>query len=200
MTTETTDLTAERLAGEVTSLRQLMVDTQEALDWLETRLPLLPDVPISLVNTGLSIRCDNAEQYAQAVRVLMIGAPVGGVGKHLYGEFAEATRTFGAAQIEVWVNRAAVCELKTVGERTVVTAPLACVHCDTGIVLVGETWTHVTPEGDRWPRCGTSIDDDGNEVGGQRATPPALDQLRTETVPVTEWDCAPVLGSKEVAA
>lgn len=187
--TTTIDPATERLAEEVISLRQLMVDTEEALDWLDARLPLLPDVSIHLVSTGLSIRCDNAEQYAQAVRVLMIGAPVGGVGKHYFGEFAEATRTFGTAQIEVWVNRAAVCELKTVGERTVVTAPLACVHCDKGIVLVGETWTHVDAEGDRYVTC-------RDETSGQ-ATPPALDRLHTETVPVTEWDCAPLLAEPQ---
>jgi hypothetical protein len=107
------------------------------------------------------------------------------------------TRQFGSISLYVYAAREEVCEATVVGTEKIVEAAVRCVHCNQPIVQTsGDFWRHMTADEQVYTRCGTTLDEDGNEVGGQPATPPSFAGQVVER-PVIEWKCRPVLGTSD---
>lgn len=174
-------------AAFVAGLREI-ADLYEAIP--ELQLPYQPD---------LSVIAIDPDGFATQSRVLG-----GQRTKTATDQIMRVGRTFGPIVLEVVACRDVVCERRVVDTVTKVVTAVACVHCGHPIKAWGapDRWWHVDLEtGEHaYLNCGTHIDDDGNEVGGQPATPPDFTAVSTTTTEVVEWDCKPVLTAAEADA
>jgi hypothetical protein len=102
-------------------------------------------------------------------------------------------RRFGPIGLQLYSDRAKVCERVVTGHETVVETAVRCVHCGGPVAVKGDLWWHVGPDHGDYRYCGTEIDPDGNEVGGLPATPPSFEATET-TREIVEWRCAPILA------
>lgn len=158
-------------------------------------------LPYETTTTGstFSVGCHyGADQYAETVHALG-----GRREKKVDNNYARMIRTFGpGVSLEVWTGRETVCERRVVDTVTEVVTALRCVHCGEPIAQhakTGEWWHATNGELLGYRCCGTEIDPDGNEIGGEPATPPDFTAVSTTTTEVVEWECKPVLADAEAA-
>lgn len=137
------------------------------------------------------VPADDADDAARLIRLLG-----GARRKEATSQWLSVVRDCGGrVGVEVYVPRDRVCEPVVVGTATVVSAAVQCVHCGSGIVQHNDTWRHIDLEtgAPAYLCCGTTIDDDGNEVGGQEAEPPSFHEAIVQHEDIVEWRCSPVL-------
>lgn len=163
----------------------------DSLRELATFIDEHPQFARALDGHRILLAARNAEEFEQFARDLG-----GKRAKEFSDNYMAVVRSFGAINLDVFIARDEVCEARVVGTEKVVETAVRCVHCQQPIAQNSvQGWLHVTVDGS-YRMCGTSIDDDGNEAGGQPATPPSFTAQVVER-PVVEWECKPVLTAAE---
>lgn len=178
-------------------LQEHIVGLAPVVHWLGQHPELDELTPVFHGLDSIGLCALDAEDFAVAVRALKDGAPLGTITREDDDSFTRFTRDFGAVSVYAYTFRSAVCEKVVVGTEKVVETAVRCVHCGEPIgENAGYGWLHVTADGGQYRCCGTTMDEDGNEVGGQPATPPSF-AAQTVERDVVEWKCRPVLAGAD---